>query len=276
MARPKICRQIDFLPDKFTFSPESSGGENATNVSVLSLEELEAVKLADLEGKKQSEAAELMNVSRQTFGRILDKAHKAVADALINGKVLHIEGGSYCPFAADNFLHLEKMSKIINNIPEKCKNCCKYKKYYLAVNIISKESFMNNNKYKIAVVTNDGVTVSGHFGPSKMYSIFTVENGNVVNRENVEKPNFHTPGEPMHQHGGHGDCNDAEHNCKHGAMIEPIMDCKFMVCGGMGQGIYNNLIEAQIAPIITNMGTIEEAVMSLVNGTLENHIEKLH
>ena len=63
------------------------------DVSVLSLDELEALRLADLEEDRHEHAAAKMNVSRPTFGRILERAHKTVADALINGKALQIEGG---------------------------------------------------------------------------------------------------------------------------------------------------------------------------------------
>jgi predicted DNA-binding protein (UPF0251 family) len=59
----------------------------------LTVDELEAIRLADLEGLYQEAAAEQMNVSRQTFGRILEAAHRKVADALVNGKALSIEGG---------------------------------------------------------------------------------------------------------------------------------------------------------------------------------------
>lgn len=60
---------------------------------VLGLDEAEAIRLADLEGLYQEAAARRMGVSRQTFGRILEEAHRIVADALINGKALRIEGG---------------------------------------------------------------------------------------------------------------------------------------------------------------------------------------
>jgi predicted DNA-binding protein (UPF0251 family) len=60
----------------------------------LTVDELEALRLTDLEGLYQADAAEKMNVSRQTLGRILESAHKKVADALVNGKALLIEGGT--------------------------------------------------------------------------------------------------------------------------------------------------------------------------------------
>jgi len=59
----------------------------------LTVDELEAIRLADLQGLYQEKAAEKMNISRQTFGRILESAHKKIADALVNGKALSIEGG---------------------------------------------------------------------------------------------------------------------------------------------------------------------------------------
>ncbi len=60
---------------------------------VLEIDELEAVRLADLEGLYQEDAAQRMNVSRQTFGRIVSSARKKVAQALVQGMSLRIEGG---------------------------------------------------------------------------------------------------------------------------------------------------------------------------------------
>jgi predicted DNA-binding protein (UPF0251 family) len=59
----------------------------------LTVDEFEAIRLADLEGLYQADAAEKMSVSRQTLGRILESAHKKIADALVNGKALLIKGG---------------------------------------------------------------------------------------------------------------------------------------------------------------------------------------
>jgi predicted DNA-binding protein (UPF0251 family) len=60
---------------------------------VLTLDELEALRLADLNGEQHEHAAAKMNISRPTFGRILERAHKTVADALLHGKALNIVGG---------------------------------------------------------------------------------------------------------------------------------------------------------------------------------------
>ena len=63
----------------------------------LTIDELEAIRLADLEGLYQEQAAEKMKVSRQTFGRIINSAHKKVAEALVIGKSIVIEGGTIMP-----------------------------------------------------------------------------------------------------------------------------------------------------------------------------------
>ena len=60
----------------------------------LTLDELEAMRLADLGELYQEDAAKKMNVSRQTFGNIVNSAHKKIADALLNAKALKIEGGN--------------------------------------------------------------------------------------------------------------------------------------------------------------------------------------
>ena len=60
----------------------------------MSLDEFEAIRLADLDGLYQEQAAEQMRVSRATFSRIIESAHRKLADVLVHGKALRIEGGS--------------------------------------------------------------------------------------------------------------------------------------------------------------------------------------
>ncbi len=59
----------------------------------MTLDEFEAVRLADLDGLYQEEAARQMNVSRPTFTRIIEAAHRKLADVIVHGKALRIEGG---------------------------------------------------------------------------------------------------------------------------------------------------------------------------------------
>jgi uncharacterized protein len=97
MPRPKCCRQIVAMPGRTCFQPE---GAASSEEMLLTLDEYEAIRLADLEGLYQEQAASRMNISRQTFGRIVETARRKVADVLVNGKVLRIEGGSVSMKAA--------------------------------------------------------------------------------------------------------------------------------------------------------------------------------
>jgi hypothetical protein len=92
MPRPFCPRRIGGFPSSNYFRPERDQPFELEEV-ILTLDELEAIRLADLEGLYQEEAAERMGVSRPTFGRILDSAHRKVAEALVSGKALRIEGG---------------------------------------------------------------------------------------------------------------------------------------------------------------------------------------
>lgn len=92
MPRPKCCRHVCGVPDKNYFKPRGIPAFDLEEV-VLSLDEYEAIRLADYEQLYQEEAAPRMNISRQTFGRIIEEAHKKIADVLMNGKALKIEGG---------------------------------------------------------------------------------------------------------------------------------------------------------------------------------------
>ncbi|MGE0088121.1 MAG: DUF134 domain-containing protein [Bacteroidales bacterium] len=93
MPRNKCLRFIDNQPGITFFKPTGIPIDKLTKV-VIQLDEYEAIRLADLEGFYQEEAAKRMNISRQTFGRIIESAHRKIADALINGKAVKIDGGN--------------------------------------------------------------------------------------------------------------------------------------------------------------------------------------
>jgi uncharacterized protein len=93
MSRPQCCRRVAGKPIASVFHPAGIPVRVPDEI-VLALDEFEAIRLADLEGLYQEQAAERMSVSRPTFGRILAAAHRKVADALSNGKTLKIEGGT--------------------------------------------------------------------------------------------------------------------------------------------------------------------------------------
>jgi predicted DNA-binding protein (UPF0251 family) len=94
MSRPQKCRRVEFLPDVTYFKPAGVPLRDLEEVS-MSIEEAEALRLKDLEGLEQEAGAEKMNVSRPTFQRILASARHKVADALLNGKAIRIDGGNF-------------------------------------------------------------------------------------------------------------------------------------------------------------------------------------
>ncbi len=94
MPRPPRCRRIAASPRATYFKPRGVPLRELSE-SYLPVEGLEAIRLADLESLTMEEAAARMNVSRHTFGRILARARRAVAEALVNARALCIEGGEY-------------------------------------------------------------------------------------------------------------------------------------------------------------------------------------
>ncbi len=102
MARPKSCRRVSSRPESDYFKPRGIPLTMLEDV-VLHIDEFEALKLADLDGLYQEQAAEKMNVSRQTFGRIIEAAHRKVAEALVEGKALKIEGSKFATVSARIF-----------------------------------------------------------------------------------------------------------------------------------------------------------------------------
>lgn len=94
MPRPLKYRRVAFLPNVTYFKPAGVPLRILEEV-VLSVEEAEAIRLKDLEGLEQEEGAEKMKVSRPTFQRVLASARQKIANALLNGKAIRIEGGSF-------------------------------------------------------------------------------------------------------------------------------------------------------------------------------------
>lgn len=112
MPRPKKKRQIYQLPNALYFKPQGIP-MHALEEVFLTLDEAEALRLSDIEGLSQEQAANVMDVSRATFGRIVNKAHNKVADAIFHGKALRIEfaapvndfeDSAYCPDCNRTFI----------------------------------------------------------------------------------------------------------------------------------------------------------------------------
>lgn len=92
MARPVSTRKICHPPLYNYFAPGLHPAVHQEEI-VLTLDELEAVRLADHEGMYQDDAAQMMGISRQTFGRIIENARKKIAGAIVTGKAIRVDGG---------------------------------------------------------------------------------------------------------------------------------------------------------------------------------------
>lgn len=94
MARPKKWRKVCVLPENDRFGPLSSPVDEKNHV-LMTVDEYETIRLIDLEGFTQEECANQMNVARSTIQGIYIKARKKLAESLVDGKILSIEGGEY-------------------------------------------------------------------------------------------------------------------------------------------------------------------------------------
>jgi len=93
MPRPCCLRHVNHAPTAVYFKPAGVPACTLEQVT-LTLDEVEALRLADLQGLYQEPAAEQMKISRPTFTRIIEVARRKVAEALIHGKALRLEGGA--------------------------------------------------------------------------------------------------------------------------------------------------------------------------------------
>ena len=130
---------------------------------------------------------------------------------------------------------------------------------------------------KIAAITEDGIVISQHFGRAPLYLVVTVEDGKIVSKETRDKAGHHTfaghhtdtaPGE---RHG-----YDTGSQVRHASMMANIADCQVLLAGGMGWGAYESLKSNNIEPIVTDVGSIDEAIKLYLEDKLPNLMERLH
>ena len=241
MPRPRKCRRVTGIPGITYYKPRGVPLRSLKETR-LSVEEAEAIRLKDLEDLDQAAAAERMGISRPTFQRVLKEARRHIAEALLGGQAIRIEGGSFT----------------LGAVPPDGK---------------AKEGTMN-----IAVVTDDGTTVAGHYGRATGYAVFTVENGAITGKEQRDKAGHHTFARQAGTHGNdsapHG--YGAGAGSRHAAMSAAIADCQVVITGGMGWGAYENLKDRGIEPFITDVTEAEDAVKRYVAGDLPNLVDRLH
>ena len=160
MARSKKCRRICLDVACSTF--QALGREEKT---LLELDELEAMRLADYENMEQEKAADKMNVSRGTFQRILYSARRKVADALLNGRSIHIES--------------RERERTCCTTGPVCSRCYFPRRAAGTETHIRKENCM-----KIAV-TCENDQVYQHFGHTPEFAVFEIVDGKINGMQKV-------------------------------------------------------------------------------------------
>ncbi|MGI6096089.1 MAG: DUF134 domain-containing protein [Lachnospiraceae bacterium] len=160
MARPTKCRRVCHFPEFLEFSPtDKVTGEPI----ILTIDEFETIRLIDKEELSQEECGAQLGVGRTTAQNIYDRARKKIAEALVVGLPLKIEGGDY---------HL------CNGNTDFCyKDHCLQKQ--LQTNILMKKG---ENIMRIAVTYENG-TIFQHFGHTEQFKVYDVEDGKIIKTE---------------------------------------------------------------------------------------------
>jgi predicted Fe-Mo cluster-binding NifX family protein len=131
---------------------------------------------------------------------------------------------------------------------------------------------------KIAAISEDGTTISQHFGRAPLYVVATVEDGDIVAKETRDKMGHHSFADQQHNDTApgerHGYGSGAQ--SRHDSMMENIADCQVLLVGGMGWGAYESLKSNNIQPIVTDIRNIDEAIKLYLEDKLPNLMERLH
>lgn len=231
MPRPPCCKRVHRLPGVRTFKPQGVPLAGLEEIP-LRVEELEALRLAHAEGLYQEGAALHMGVSRATFGRLLDGAHRKVTRALLEGLALRIEGGSY---------HLA------DGPP--CPRC--------GPDPHPHSPPSPGDPMKIAVPILDETRMSPHFGRCSAFLVFDTAEGRILARE--LRPNTHG----HHAHAGHDHPHGHGHGQHdHGGFLSLLGDCAVVISAGMGPGALVALQGAGMRVLLVRPGQGPEAVVT--------------
>ena len=156
-GRKEKPRRVGIVPEYVSFSPGGLDAPDERRVQ-LTLDELEAIRLIDLEGLDQRQAAERMCVARATVAAVYARARHDIADALVNGKNIAIGGGS---------VTLAPLATRAKPWPHKLE-----------------EDKLEEDMTRIAVTYEDG-NVFQHFGRTQSFKLYDVEDGEVVTSQVV-------------------------------------------------------------------------------------------
>lgn len=194
---------------------------------VLLVEEYEAIRIVDLEKRTHDQCAQQMQISRTTATEIYEKARFKIADAIVNGKPLVIEGGNYRICQETNCCA--------------CAGRCRRK---TVAQSAAQDEIQGVSHMKIALpVKNDAIFQ--HFGMAPNFKIYEVQDGHIVSTETIAAS-------------GHG------HAAVVNLLVKNAVDC--VICGGLGPGAVKSLAQANIALYAGNEGDCDIAIAALIAG----------
>ena len=171
MPRPVKCRKVCHFPNVLEFFPADDTEKKVP--IVLTVDEYETIRLLDKKGYSQEQCAESMQIARTTVQRIYEIARKKIADALIDGHPLRIEGGDF---------------RICDGQSSNCSlGGCYKQEIYQKYAVKKGEGIM-----RIAVTYEDG-QIFQHFGHTETFKIYDVEEGKVVHSEAVSYTHLTLP-----------------------------------------------------------------------------------
>ena len=170
MPRPIKCRKVCHFPDILEFRPSNENGgrgeEDEKEVILLTVDEYETIRLIDKEGYSQEQCAGFMQIARTTVQRIYEIARKKVADAIIDGHPLRIEGGDF---------------RICDGKSSKCGlGGCYKQEFYQKYATEKGEGIM-----RVAVTYENG-QIFQHFGHTEQFKLYDVENGEIKQTQVVD------------------------------------------------------------------------------------------
>lgn len=233
MPRPCRCRRVCSEPLVDVFGPASEPDAGGVPPVVLLVEEYEALRIMDYEGRTHEQCAAQMRVSRTTVTEIYERARHKVADALVNGRTLVIRGGNYevCGGAC----------------ARDCAGRCRWKYGELA---LAMQNPTGDEIMRIAIpVKNENIYQ--HFGMASTFKVYDVEEKRVVNTFLIESAGT-----------GHG--------AKVGPLVDNQVDC--VICGGIGEGAVGQLSGAGIFLIAGVSGDADEAVEAALSHSLKSDL----
>ena len=132
---------------------------------------------------------------------------------------------------------------------------------------------MDMKNATLAIATDDGRTVSSHFGRAQFYEVVKMSGGNVQSRERRPKPGHHAAGQENHEL---RQASGESHEQVHQSMVAPVMDCDAVIARGMGEGALQHILHAHLTPIVTGLPSIDEVIAAVASGALEHDPRRVH